>query len=174
MDTNNLTVKSKLRCYNYFINGLCLFGDKYIYSHIYPPHFKTKLCRHYLKYGKCNQGDLCNFIHQNKIIEKKISNLQQSNPQQSKSIYEKKTQTKIKKNNDIEFNTIINRKVSSSSTNSLSSISSKNSLSSISSNTSSSKYLNNDNNCDDKLNNILKNFIITMTPNYNHDNIINI
>ena len=61
------TKKITYRCPDYFSNGICLLGKKCNLSHEYPPKFKTNLCTYFTTTGKCAQGEMCNFIHIDKI-----------------------------------------------------------------------------------------------------------
>ena len=90
----NTKSKTTIRCPNFFIVGECKYGNNCTLSHIYPPHFRTEICRHFVRYGKCLQGELCNFIHP-EIDYKK-------NPQ------EKKCGKNKKNNNNLYFISIIN------------------------------------------------------------------
>lgn len=180
-------------CRHYLNYGNCNQGDLCNFIHQdapSEPRIKTELCRNYFNYGKCKHGDLCNFIHQNASSEKKISNLQTKNRRGKKNPQTKIKKeinpyfneiNEINETNETnETNEINKRKtsVSSTSTNALS-ISAISSISSVSSSSSKvkstyfnksniEKYVNvnrnNDYNYDNKLNEILGDFIKMMTP----------
>lgn len=186
----NTKSKTTIRCPNFFIMGECKYGNNCTLSHEYPPHFRTEICRHFIRYGKCSQGELCNFIHpetdDKKNCQKKKCGKNKKNNNNSNFMPENKTnknfdkytieKTDISFTNENDFDKI--NEISSNRKNSIMSNTSNTSSSAISS-VSSNPYLNennsyeiinkrndvvNNNDCNEKLNKILVNFIKVMKP----------